>query len=168
MSKVLSGVSFKYGEEWVRCMFREYTQFMVAVALDEVQLPKPKREEAGPVERDPNDCRFAELKKTPVFHYLEKVRAHLSISSPLKENYNAVRILVRNLHVGCFPSFSSSHARSHRFMQSKKMTNTESLRMLLQFDQWVKTRDEIKEVSRVSPRANAVETSRLVLAVPGS
>lgn len=78
---------------------QEYTQYLVAVALDEIQVPKQKREESAPAERDINDCRFVELKKTPVFLHLEKVRSHLTSSSPLKENYNQVRILVRNLHV---------------------------------------------------------------------
>jgi Stabilization of polarity axis len=35
IQKVISGVSLKYGEEWTRCMFRDYAQHIISIAFDE-------------------------------------------------------------------------------------------------------------------------------------
>jgi hypothetical protein len=95
-SKILSGLQLKQSEEWCRCQFRDYTQHVVAIALEE-EVWRDHHAEAK--EYEMLGRRIKRLRETQQFKQHRAYRERLAASSAFREAEPTVRRHVRHLQM---------------------------------------------------------------------
>lgn len=96
ITEVMDGIKLKYGEEWVRCMFRDYTAHIVSMSYDEEPFADA---ETRSLHMEANAYRMNQFMRSPQYMHYNAVRDSVLALSSFRETESVIRFHIRTLQI---------------------------------------------------------------------